>query len=73
VHLGYFAQATVLITGASAGIGWEFARQLAPAAKTMILVGRRDDRLKLSDRNLRRSIRSWNCASDPWTFVTKVS
>jgi uncharacterized protein len=46
VHLGYFAQATVLITGASAGIGWEFARQLAPAAKTMILVGRRDDRLE---------------------------
>jgi uncharacterized protein len=46
VHLGYFAQATVLITGASAGIGWEFARQLAPAAKMMILVGRRDDRLE---------------------------
>ena len=46
MHLGHFAQATVLITGASAGIGWEFARQLAPAAKTMILVGRRSDRLE---------------------------
>jgi uncharacterized protein len=46
VYLTYFAQATVLITGASAGIGWEFARQLAPVAKTMILVGRRKDRLE---------------------------
>jgi short-subunit dehydrogenase len=46
VHLSYFEQATVLITGASAGIGWEFARQLGPAAKTMILVGRRKDRLE---------------------------
>jgi len=46
VHLSYFEQATVLITGASAGIGWEFARQLAPVAKTMILVGRRKDRLE---------------------------
>ena len=46
MHLSYFEQATVLITGASAGIGWEFARQLAPVAKTMILVGRRKDRLE---------------------------
>ena len=46
MHASYFAPATVLITGASAGIGWEFALQLAPAAKTMILVGRRGDRLE---------------------------
>ncbi len=35
----------VLITGASAGIGHEFARQLAGRADSMILVARREDRL----------------------------
>jgi short-subunit dehydrogenase len=35
----------VLITGASAGIGREFARQLAARAHSMILVARRDERL----------------------------
>jgi short-subunit dehydrogenase len=35
----------VLITGASAGIGREFARQLAGRARSMILVARRQDRL----------------------------
>jgi short-subunit dehydrogenase len=34
-----------LITGASAGIGREFARQLAGRARSMILVARREDRL----------------------------
>src|SRR2546430_11192568 len=34
-----------LITGASAGIGREFARQLARRARSMILVARREDRL----------------------------
>ena len=34
-----------LITGGSAGIGREFARQLAGRARSMILVARRDDRL----------------------------
>jgi short-subunit dehydrogenase len=34
-----------LITGASAGIGLEFARQLASRARSMILVARRDERL----------------------------
>ena len=35
----------VLITGASAGIGREFARQLAGRARSIILVARREDRL----------------------------
>ncbi len=34
-----------LITGASAGIGREFARQLAGRARSMILVARREERL----------------------------
>jgi uncharacterized protein len=46
VHISYFAEFAVVITGASAGIGCEFARQLAPAVRTMILVARRNDRLE---------------------------
>src|ERR1700716_1366083 len=41
-----FAGRTVLITGTSAGIGYEFARQLAPVVSTMVLIARRDDRLE---------------------------
>jgi short-subunit dehydrogenase len=41
----------VLITGASAGIGREFARQLAHRARSMILVARRDEKLiELADQ-----------------------
>ncbi len=40
-----------LITGASAGIGREFARQLAGRARSMILVARRDEKLvELADQ-----------------------
>ena len=37
---------SALITGASAGIGWEFARQLAGRAATLVLVARRGERLE---------------------------
>jgi len=36
----------ILITGASAGIGREMARELAPIAKTIVLVARRESRLQ---------------------------
>jgi len=39
-------KSTALITGASAGLGAEFARQLAPKASRIILVGRREARLR---------------------------
>jgi short-subunit dehydrogenase len=38
---------TSLITGATAGLGAEFARQLSPHAKRLILVGRREERLNV--------------------------
>lgn len=44
-----------LITGASAGIGREFARQLASRARSMVLVARRDERLIELAHELQRS------------------
>jgi len=37
---------SVLVTGASAGLGHEFARQLASRAQTLVLVARREERLQ---------------------------
>jgi short-subunit dehydrogenase len=45
-----------LITGASAGIGREFARQLAPRARTLLLTARREQRLN----ELRDELRNRN-------------
>jgi uncharacterized protein len=44
--MNFFDGCTALITGASAGFGAEFARQLAPHAGAIILVARRLDRLE---------------------------
>jgi uncharacterized protein len=46
---------SALITGASAGIGREFARQLAPRARSLVLIARREARLnELRDELLSR-------------------
>ena len=45
-----------LVTGASAGIGREFARQLAPHARSLVLVARREQRLN----ELRDELRNRN-------------
>ncbi|MBV8101308.1 MAG: SDR family NAD(P)-dependent oxidoreductase [Verrucomicrobia bacterium] len=51
--ISYFNGSTILITGASSGLGSEFARQLAPVAAKMVLVARRNDRLQALESELK--------------------
>jgi len=50
----FFEGCTALITGASSGLGAEFAHQLAPYARGMVLVARRRERLEDLAGELRR-------------------
>ena len=50
----FFEGCTSLITGASSGLGAEFARQLAPFARRLVLVARRNQRLEELSSELRR-------------------
>ena len=51
----FFHGCTALITGASSGLGVEFARQLAPHAHALVLTARRHDRLQTIKAELSRS------------------
>ncbi|MEM1058804.1 MAG: SDR family oxidoreductase [Verrucomicrobiota bacterium] len=49
-----FNQSTALVTGASSGLGEEFARQLGREVGTLVLVARREDRLQALAGELRQ-------------------
>jgi short-subunit dehydrogenase len=51
----FFHGCTALITGASSGLGVEFARQLAPHAHALVLTARRQDRLQTVKAELTRA------------------
>lgn len=62
-----FHNCTALITGASSGLGAEFARQLAPAASTLLLAARREDVLdavRIELLGINPSLRVIVCACD---------
>ena len=54
IPMNFLDHCNVLITGASSGLGAEFARQLAPRASAMVLVARRAERLEALKHELER-------------------
>jgi short-subunit dehydrogenase len=60
---------SALITGASAGIGREFARQLASRARTLVLIARREQRLN----ELRDELRNQNAQLNLHVRVVDLS
>lgn len=56
---------TILLTGASSGIGVEMAKVLAPRARALILVARRVDRLEHLAQDLRERFPSLEVAVEP--------
>lgn len=65
----FFEGCTALVTGASAGLGSEFARQLAPHATRIVLVARRNERLEELAADLRRM----NPGLDARVFVADLA
>jgi hypothetical protein len=61
--------ATALITGASAGLGSEFARQLAPQARCLMLVARREAELA----NVRDTLKRLNPALEVIIFPADLA
>jgi uncharacterized protein len=65
----FYEGCTALITGASAGLGAEFARQLAPHAQTLVLVARRTERLE----NLRIDLETLHQGLKVHVYVADLS
>lgn len=64
---------TVLITGASSGLGAEFARQLAPEARRLVLVARRKQRLEDLARELRAAHPSLEVSVRPCDLGSRLA
>jgi short-subunit dehydrogenase len=58
-------ECTALVTGATSGLGAEFARQLAPRARHLILVGRRKERLSSLAESLKKDFPKLSIESIP--------